>query len=512
MGRHTRRSNRGPYRARRGRNQIRGGLRGPYRASKTLGLRGETSALGSSFFSRNDASSFRDSSLPSPASSTERRYFSDNISGEPSNRFLGPRKPFSYRDMTRSQPMEVSSTTTNSASSLKHFQHPQPADHSQHYSRLQNHHQDTTDCQGSMYEDSTNSLFVIGQDGTLQFVGHSHHATDNNQVSSNQGRCQSTVNAFKQVSLHRATSAHMNNKFELEKQILDGVENQVSQRGISSCLGTGNDGRRTLDATHAKTNLIAHNNDDRREHLFKMPNIPSAWLQVPMTQYQANRFRSSVCTKEKAVDRLAYKIFYQLFLSPVFGISDDALSTVSQSLSKLPHVASGPGQIVASLQHLPPQLERLLTDEIGTLFGNHALDSSAKSTNTSYHLTQPGTHTNRESAVEQSGPENDWKEYREVNASVARSSSHDPNEKAFDVLADNIRYCFENVFVRQADGNMPGQQSNLQVIRGRPFPPQRSGAPVYKSRQLESAESVCVDPLYRHIMHWMHPDYSDPFQ
>lgn len=267
----------------------------------------------------------------------------------------------------------------------------------------------------------------------------------------------------------------------------------------------------------SKSESIARGNKTMHEALYRTALIPSSWLHKPMSLQQLSKFRASSFATGSPVDKLSFKILYQIILSPVFGISENALPIISEALTTLPHLVTSPETVVISGKNLPPQLEDLLQNALSDLFGNHAVESTVDLSDSEYYQHfQPGKSDSGHHSTAWKSNENQSDSFCLADKNTVERNinlmedTEDCNESAFRLLADNIRYCFESVFVKQTNLCSARKQRIIQVLRGHPFTPQRIGALSHKNDQFDTADYICVDPLYQRIMRWMHPDYADP--
>lgn len=247
--------------------------------------------------------------------------------------------------------------------------------------------------------------------------------------------------------------------------------------------------------------------------------IPTSWIQKAMSLRQVSRFRASSFATGSAIDKLSFKILYQIILSPVFGISESTLAVISDVLTTLPHFVTSPETVVISGKNLPPELEDLLRNALSGLFANYALESLTDHSNCKRY--QHDKLRKSASGYHSTNCESDEKQFNSLlSANQSMFLKHidfmkdaeDRTESAFCLLADNIRYCFESVFVKQANFCSGRNQHSFQILRGYPFVPQHVGMLPYKTGHFETADYICADPLYKRIMRWIHPDYVDPFR
>lgn len=235
--------------------------------------------------------------------------------------------------------------------------------------------------------------------------------------------------------------------------------------------------------------------------------IPSSWLQKSISLKQISQFRSSVFESGTAADKLAFKILYQVILSPVFGISQHALPLISDALSTLPQVVTSEDSVHIPVAAFPSQLNELMTKPISDLFEMRAIESTDGQINppTVIEADSSQSVTKLPIAREHNLGK---KSMNEISATeekpMENHKSADSSIIAIDLLADNIKYCFENVVANFPVSGGEGLHRTMPMVRGRPSASHGADARFEKSSELESADFVCADPLYQRIIYWMH--------
>lgn len=220
--------------------------------------------------------------------------------------------------------------------------------------------------------------------------------------------------------------------------------------------------------------------------------IPPSWRLHKSKLQEWERMQADILERGDTADSLVFKLFHQLFLSPMNGMAFSSLSAIDSALTAMPQLMYSNGQCIIGSSNFPENLLSILSHPLGEL------------------LTQCIVHPDRCMSIRTNSRSKDVENGNAHDNAPREDAVTDPKNDNYDVvelLRDNILYCFQHVIAPAHENGCFGGRIEY-LWRGNP----QFKHELTALRLMDARRNVAVvfDPLYNHLMRALHRNYHAP--
>lgn len=199
--------------------------------------------------------------------------------------------------------------------------------------------------------------------------------------------------------------------------------------------------------------------------------IPLHWRSRRSSLREWKKFSDAVYQSGAGTDIFSFNLLRHLILSPMSGIAATALTGISRSLTRAPHLINRVGRSIIPINGYPKTLQKVMTVPLDKLFAKHKVYPNGQVT---------------------------------VNGALMLSDGDDAclstEQDAILLLVENLEYTFAGASISVANAGESEDKSSF-LWRGRPFP---------CSKPPNEKLMVSLDSLYTQIMKKLHRGYKPP--